>query len=277
MNNAPRTDATATKPFKGQFNQACCRCGGSGVWQGWRRGVCFRCGGHGIDPTPSREWVFPASWTGDKIDEFYAKKNEQAAKRAAKKTDARQARMEAACAAYPSVAALRISWLAEDDTEEAKLWYAVSNAATDIMWKAFQYDLSEAQVALLDKQVAKATEYLVGKAVTDAERAAAKAAAKPVPTGRVVITGEVVSMKWYDGDFGTTCKLLIVGADGWKVFVTRPASLSDVNKGDIVSMTCDVTAADDDPTFGKGKRPTKASIAPLTEAEGFAQCEELGS
>jgi len=253
-------DATATKPFKGSFAQSCQRCGGTGVWNGgYRKGVCFRCGGHGSDPKASRQWVFPTAWSTEQVEAFLAKKEEARCKRASKKTDKRLVQMEANCALHPAVAALRASWLADDESPEAQLWYTVSTVATDIMWKAFQYPLSEKQLALIVTQVERATERIAAKAVTDAERAEQKANAKPVPTGRVVITGKVVSRKFYEGDFGSTCKLLIVGDDGWKVFVTEPKAII-TTVGDVVELTCNVTAADDDPTFGKGKRPTQAKI-----------------
>lgn len=261
MSNAVRTSTTATKPFKGEFTRPCTRCGGTGAFGPTvvYQGRCFRCQGGGVDPKPGKEWVFPASWSGDLVQEFLDKKEAAKVARSAKKVDKRIVKMEAQMAAHPSVAALRTSWLAEDHTPEAALWYAVSNAARDIMWKCFQYDLSEKQVALLDEQVAKATAYLASKVEREAAQAAAKAAALPVPTGRVTIIGTVVSRKWYDGDFGSTCKLLLVGADGWKVFVTEPRSLN-CQVGDVVTLTCSVQASADDRTFGKGKNPTKGSI-----------------
>lgn len=262
---ATHRTANVAKPEKRAFNQTCSRCGGDGVWKGWYKGTCYRCGGNGVDPTPSREWVFPTEWTAEQVAAFYAKKEEARCKRAAKKTDARQARMQAACDAHPSVAALRASWLADDETPEAALWYTVSNVAQDIMWKAFDYTLTEKQVAYLDAEVAKATERIAAKAEQAAKRAEEKANAQPVPTGRVTITGTVVSRKWYDGDFGSTCKLLIVGAEGWKVFVTEPKSLTCA-VGDVVELKCSITAAADDVTFGKGKNPSAGRVVEAAQS-----------
>jgi hypothetical protein len=261
-----RTSATAAKPFKGSFSKTCIRCGGDGVWKGWHRGTCFRCGGCGTDPTPEREWVFPTAWTTEQVEAFYAKKNEQAAKRAAKKTDARQERMAKACEQYPAVAALRASWLADDETPEARLWYTVSNAATDIMWKAFQYDLSEKQVALLTEQVARATKRIAEDDERDAKRADEKANAV-LPVGRkVAIAGTVISRKWHEGNFGSTCKLTVKLADGAMVWFTEPKNLS-VAVGDEVAGTLgEVVASDKDAAFGFGKRPTGFVVTKESEA-----------
>jgi hypothetical protein len=91
-----------------------------------------------------------------------------------------------------------------------------------------------------------------------------KAEASPVPVTdeRFEITGEVISAKWRQTDFGSSLKLTIQTEDGYRVWGSAPASLlrdGDTQPGDVVTFTAKVVVSDDDKTFGFYKRPTKAS------------------
>lgn len=99
--------------------------------------------------------------------------------------------------------------------------------------------------------------------VRDAERAAAREveAQEPTvnaPTGRVEVTGEVLSTKWQESDFGDTLKMLvkITTDDGsWKLWTTVPSALT-VERGDTVHIKVTVTPSNNDPAFAYGKRPS---------------------
>lgn len=84
------------------------------------------------------------------------------------------------------------------------------------------------------------------------------AAARPVPTGRLVIEGVVLAKKLQESAYGSTYKLLIEG-EGWKVWGTEPRSI-DAAKGDRVRLTATVEASADDASFGFYSRPTKAEV-----------------
>ena len=86
-----------------------------------------------------------------------------------------------------------------------------------------------------------------------------KAARRPVPTGRMIIQGEILSTKTTDTQWGVTVKMLIQG-EGWRVWGTRPAEISTATRGDVVALTATVSASDDDASFGFYSRPTKAHI-----------------
>lgn len=82
----------------------------------------------------------------------------------------------------------------------------------------------------------------------------------PAPSGRVVITGEVVSVKWRDSDWGATLKMVVKSDDGYKVWGSVPRDL-DIDEGDRdvrVEFTATVEPSVDDRAFGFFKRPTKA-------------------
>ena len=103
--------------------------------------------------------------------------------------------------------------------------------------------------------------FLDGEAAKAADAKAAEAGeVEPVPTGRVVITGEVIGISERYSDYGVTYKLTVKDDRGFKVWVTRPAAISDADRGDRVTLTATVEPSSDDKYFGFGKRPTKASV-----------------
>lgn len=134
----------------------------------------------------------------------------------------------------------------------------------DIARKARQYgELSDRQRDLIERLVSELESAEADTAKRDAERAAQAeqaANAQPVPTGLVVIQGEVLTTRWKDNDFGGgSLKMLVQHADGWKVWGTVPSSL-EVERGDQVEFTATVEPSDDDPHFGFFKRPRKAQV-----------------
>ena len=99
-----------------------------------------------------------------------------------------------------------------------------------------------------------------------AEKAAAKALelanAKPVPVveGRVLVKGEVISLKWQEGYYGNVLKML-VKADGYKLWGSVPSAIADeVERGAVVEFNASVKASDDDKSFGFFSRPSKAKV-----------------
>jgi hypothetical protein len=128
----------------------------------------------------------------------------------------------------------------------------------DVARKLNQYGtLSERQVQAIRNAVVRDAKWAADKA---AEATAEQAApAGPVPTGKVTITGTVVSRKWHDSDYGSTIKLTIKLENGSRVWVTEPGKVQ-AQVGDTITLNCNVTASDKDNTFGFGKRPTQATV-----------------
>lgn len=95
-----------------------------------------------------------------------------------------------------------------------------------------------------------------------AQREAREAAEPKVPVveGRGVLSGEVVSVKWKENDFGGSLKMLLKDDRGFKAWGTVASSIDGVKRGDCVSFTATVSKSDDDPSFGFFSRPSKASI-----------------
>lgn len=100
------------------------------------------------------------------------------------------------------------------------------------------------------------------RARIERERAEEAAKAAPVPTGRIEITGEIVSTRLQENTYAyggaATLKMLVKDDRGFKVWGTAPTSLTNVKRGARVKFTAMVEPSKDDPKFGFFKRPTKA-------------------
>lgn len=96
------------------------------------------------------------------------------------------------------------------------------------------------------------------RAERHARREQERLAAKDCPSGRVTITGKIVSAKSVETDFGVQMKMLVVATDGFKVWGSAPAAFLDDEPlvGRQVQFAATVTPKADDPKFGFFKRPT---------------------
>ena len=148
--------------------------------------------------------------------------------------------------------------------------YGENEFLRDLLRKCVQYgSLSAAQLTAARNTIDRDIQFR-------AERAADVADAADVPTGRIEIIGEVMSIK----DKGWGPKMIVKHADGWKVWGSVPSSLAQrvayaspyttpsgheatVEVGDIVRFTATVSASDNDPKFGFFKRPAKAEVVPV--------------
>ncbi|MEU2086896.1 hypothetical protein ABZ569_34145 [Streptomyces albus] len=159
-----------------------------------------------------------------------------------------------------------IAYLRETDLEQA------SDFVFDMSRLVRQFQpLTERQEAA----VRRCMEYDRRRAAYAEQRAREAAEAQPVPTGQAItVEGEIIYAKCeehYFGRGGTTDKMLVKGDGGWKVWSTVPAGLKRVGraapdddfwgiKGKRVRFVADVTAAEDDKTFGRAKRPRSVKV-----------------
>jgi hypothetical protein len=104
---------------------------------------------------------------------------------------------------------------------------------------------------------------------------AARVVTQPIPTGRVVITGKVISTKWQASQYGDTFKMLVESEQGWRVFGTVPSRLSnrELTNGTKVVFTAEVQPKEAD--FGFFSRPTGGAVltdeqpVPINTAEAL--------
>lgn len=140
----------------------------------------------------------------------------------------------------------------------------------DVARKLVNYgDLSQRQIDAVRRSIARDAEK-AAKAKTDPEPSC------PVVEGRIVVEGTVLTLKWQDGDFGSTLKMLVRDDRGFKVWGTVPTSLTEgsdwdetaagyidrraADRGDRVRFTATVERSRDDEAFGFFKRPVKAEV-----------------
>lgn len=143
-------------------------------------------------------------------------------------------------------------WMDEAETPEP---FASNSFLTDVARKFRTYgEISAAQYNAVSRVMVQA-----------AERAARIAAEVdevkvPVIEGKITITGEILSTKWQDSDYGATLKMLVKDDRGFKVWGSVPSVLGSPERGDTVSFSATVTKSDKDESFGFFKRPTKAKF-----------------
>jgi len=94
----------------------------------------------------------------------------------------------------------------------------------------------------------------------EAEAALQRETATPASPGRQVVTGTIISIKEKFGQYGVQLKMVLLTADGWKLYSTLPRAIATANSGDQVAMTVTVTPSDNDAFFAFGSRPSKATI-----------------
>lgn len=124
----------------------------------------------------------------------------------------------------------------------------------DVSHKLRQYgELSERQVAAVRAAVIRDAQYAAERAA----KVAAAPPATPVVTGRVEITGTVLTTKWTEGQF-STFKMMVRDDRGFRVWGTVPSSIGNPARESRVRFTAQVEASKDDPTFGFYSRPNKA-------------------
>ena len=125
------------------------------------------------------------------------------------------------------------------------------------MWrKLVKYGyLSDKQIAFAKRLIAEA------KAPKRAPVTPEVEATEPAPSGRVTVTGTILGFKRQESIYGTVVKMLVRSdTGGWKVWITRPAMLSEAVKGAHVRFAATLTRSDKDQYFAFGSRPAQASI-----------------
>ncbi len=239
----------------------CHRCGGAG-WGGgaWLRlegGKCFNCSGRGMIPysfSKDRVKRAAAEWTtGVKV----AKKVKvvDPAKEEAKR-QANLAKMEAerakdAAAATAKEDALEASWLEQHPNLADAYRYCLETegvwqGAKDIAGKVRIFGaLSEKQAAVLEREFSNR---------------AATTETTDAPSGKQVITGEILSTKFVDNAFNGAIKMLVRDDRGFKVYGTRPTSLDGAQRGCRVTFSATLEVSKDDTTFAFFSRPTKGAL-----------------
>ncbi|UAW09437.1 hypothetical protein SEA_KLEVEY_81 [Arthrobacter phage Klevey] len=242
-------------PFPGRSGDElewdpCGRCGGTGnVYTSVDGGRCWECMGSKGSEVPIRKLRARES---SRLSGLRA-----AHKKWVKRAELHNANVAAAIAVDEAAA----DWHEAMDTDAFLL---------DLWSKAFDYELSEKQIAAVASSLRRRRDRASAKAA-EAE------AATPVPEGRYELEGEVVSIKLHESAYGSDWKMVVLAEAGYKVWLTVPGSILsaldeetpegewarvDSLKGRRIRTTVTVEASDRDRAFGFGKRPAKGVLLP---------------
>lgn len=88
---------------------------------------------------------------------------------------------------------------------------------------------------------------------------AKRLSAKPAPSGRFTLEGEVVKVDTKRNDFGTRYVMTVRTADGWLTWGTQPSTYV-AKVGDRIRFTATVEPSEKDPAFSFFSRPTKLEV-----------------
>lgn len=128
--------------------------------------------------------------------------------------------------------------------------HAKNTFVHDVLGKLNQYgSLSVRQVEAVLKSLARDIEMASKKAVEAEETKG------PAPTGRVTVTGLVLSTKQTEGFYGPSTKMLVKLTNNSRVWVTVPGG-SGIERNDTVTFVATFEVSKDDVSFAFGKRPT---------------------
>lgn len=243
--------------FEAEIN--CYRCGGTGYIQAFRHveaGVCFAC----ENIMPRRilrvDYIGFAKKVREQVNK--EKKRQKKEGERVRKAQERQAAFEKNARELEGGELLIAEWAKGDESEDCFI--------SSLAGALYRFgSLSERQQAALAKNWAKAQAKVAREAkwARENEERLAKLANVPFPVGRVAVEAEVMSVKEYDGEWGTVLKCLLQTAEGHRFFGTVPkAILKTVNADELKGKTIAFTAAfeEKEPGFGTYKRPTKAKV-----------------
>ena len=234
--------------------EACGRCGGSGCYgpMSVDGGICFECRVY----SPALGYFgYGGRWVTKADYDRRAHNRDLAAARRERKAAEAEAAIPARIAALVQAHPLLADMFAEGRD--------YSGIVGDMRGRF------ERGTELSAKQIAFAE-----KLITEEREAAAAEAAKPevvpAPLGRVAITGEIISAKFRHTDFGTSIRVTVKAADGWRVNGNLSSALADALgawdlddvedlKGRRIEFTATVEASDD-ADFGFFKRPAKGRV-----------------
>lgn len=266
--------------------RGCTRCGGTGHYSfNGYDSICYKCSN--VTELRLGTLVGTAAAAQKNAD----RRDRDHAKRLAKKEEKRMIEvraLEAKVSALPDdVRSFLLSIQLDQYATEIDYYNGTENPRYEknsflrSMAEQVQY-VSNARRPFTEKMVET-----VRKAAAKRVAAAAEAEAHPAPSGRVVVTGEIVSAKVKESDFGTAYKILVKDDAGFKVYVSIPSAQRDEAYADFYSAVeaagyqisdfgpdCFFLGTDDnDSRFPgvKGRRITfTAALEPSADDKSFA-------
>lgn len=264
--------------FEGDFYKGCKRCGGEGHYSfNGEHSDCYACdntinklGAQFADEAAAQKWCHEKA-----VRRNQRERKAEAIRLAA--VAAREANQDALKATDPDIAEL-LSGIDIDVYDQKNRFLNDMAENYQFGTKPFTPNMVAALRSMMERKAAQAAE----------------SEANPVVEGRQVITGEILSAKTRENDYGTQYKILVKDDRGFKVYVSIPKnqyeeayyafqeqvvtdgySIHDFGpicaflgtddgkytgvKGRRITFTATVEASADDKGFGFGSRPTKGA------------------
>lgn len=214
-------------------------------------GQCGHCGARLVHYAvmlhlPSREMIEVGETCLDNRFEmatatFQSWRKARAGKRAA---DAKAEKIANTLAAHPML-------------EQLGKWAEKSDFIRDIAAKFMHYgEMSERQIAAVEKAMQRE----IDREAQKAEEAEAMSTVPAMTAGRRLISGTIISKKYVQNDYsyygGTTAKIVIRDAEGYRYYGTLPSAVCDLEKGAHLQIVATIKPSNDDKHFGFFSRPT---------------------
>lgn len=233
---------------------------------------CHHCGAHiryfaVLEYKPTGEYIAVGETC---LERFEMTSNEFHALRKAAELDRQKQRIKTAIMDF-TCANPDLAFMADSTGETTPEASQENSFIADVARKLRIYgELSERQIDAVRNSLVRDQQFAARKA---AEAASPKVLI-PVVEGKQTITGEVLTVKWQDSDFGGSLKMLVKDDRGFKVWGTVPRSLdysarnhetnefieTKAARGDRVAFSATVEAKAGEVGFGFFKRPTKGVI-----------------
>lgn len=135
----------------------------------------------------------------------------------------------------------------------------------DLLAKLHRYGyLTERQTEAVRRGIQRDHQRRAEAESREAQKANLIAMGVEAPEGEQEIAGTVLSVKIHSNAYGDRLVMTVKDTREFRVWGTVPRALSDVQPGDTVTFTADITQSDTDPLFGFFKRPRRAAITGTT-------------
>jgi len=217
-------------------------------------GTCFCCGAHAVylavfHHAPSNECIMVGERCADKL-EMGEPERFAAARRSVR--DAREAIAgKRRAETFLSELGLSQAWELFNDKHKAPFYEEMT--IRDMVRNLVRYGrMSDKQAEFMRSLLHR----INNRDAIEEERKREKELARPCPTGRLQVTGTVLTTKMSDGVYGSVLKMLVKTEGGYTLWGTVPSGLGEIEKGSIVTFRATIEPSEKDPKHGFFSRPS---------------------
>jgi hypothetical protein len=216
-------------------------------------GTCFCCGAHAVflavfHHAPSNECIMVGERCADKLEMGEPEQFARIRKAAKSAREAIAGKKKASL--ILSELGLSRAW--ELFNQKGKPFLYEENTVHDMVMDLTRYgSMSDKQIAFMRSLIHR----IDNREAIAEERKREKEAAAPCPTGRLQVTGTVLTTKWSDGVYGRVLKMMVKTERGYTLWGTVPSALGEVEKGSVITFKATIEPSENDPKHGFFSRP----------------------